>query len=419
MKIIINEQAFKAITQDFDESFRFYKDGSFRWKDDKKSEGFYTSMVTKDTDGKVRFTASDMTLPKSKVISHNLYNITKTNAFDITKALKHGQKIVNVTSDDDEKKKKSKQVPINLIPHKSIPEFKEYVGKYILRYLSFIHKDIDVILTPQSSSKFNEDIANIIKSQYKEIYDKDNVTVYPNAFIKTPENVKLDIEYGTPYMKKDINALYYGETEDKIEKILQNAIKDVYDLAQIWQTEGKIDKYIKKVHELKNQQKTIQADRDKIPPCKQRRVDEIQDEINLIINLLQKTTPPDILKKTKYFYYGGLRNEPKPFQIKGLPDGVRKSIYNIYTLSQQLDKCPSFVRKSGETIKLNISLIETLKSKNKTILIFDDNISSGRTMDDAALFLINNGINKDNIVIITLGLVPASTYAKYSNFYRL
>ncbi len=420
MKIIINESAIKNIMRDFDESLRFYKDGSFKWHDDKNDIGMYTSMVKKN-DNKVQFTANTMLLPKSQVVAHNLYNITN---FQITRALKHGQKLKYIKSTDTEKEKKIRQVPVNLTYHKSIDEFKEYIAKYIIRYLSHLQKDIDVILTPESSSEFNSQISNSLKNLYKTYFKKD-IKVETGAFVKTPEYAKADIEYGKNYMKQDIERLYNKASEEKIEKILQNAINDIYKLVGIWETEGKIKKYIDMVYNLRQQQQEIRKGRyGKIPQCKQKRVDEIQTEIDLILQLLEQNTPENTLARTKYFRTTKiqtpvLRQEPKKFQIKNLPDGIRKSIYNLYSLSKNVDKCYTYTNKSGITISGKTEFIKWAVQKNKTILIFDDNLSSGRTMDDAALYLIENGVKKENIVIITLGTVPASSYAKHSQFYRL
>ena len=87
------------------------------------------------------------------------------------------------------------------------------------------------------------------------------------------------------------------------------------------------------------------------------------------------------------------------------------------SLSKAADECYTY-NKGDETISGIAPFIDKLKRNNKTILIFDDNLSSGRTMDDAALHLIENGVNKDNIVVITLGVVPKSSYGKFSKYYK-
>lgn len=420
MKILITESGIKNIMRDFDESLRFYKDGTFRWIDDKNDTGMYTSMVKKDND-KVQFTANTTLLPKSQVIAHNLYDIKN---FQVTKALKHGQRLIYLKNTDTEKEKKSRQVPVNLKHHKSIDEFKEYVGKYIIRYLSHIQKDIDVVLTPESSSNFNTQIADVIKRLYKEYFKKD-IRVENQAFVKTPETAKIDMEYGKEYMKQDIEKLYKDAPEDKIEKILQKSINDVYKIVATWQTEGKIKRYVDMVYNLIEQQKEIRKGRKgKIPTCKQKRIDDIQKEIDLILNLLGQNTEKDILPDTKYFRKGHtqntiLRDIPRKFEIKNLPDGIRKSLYRLYSLSQDVDSCYSYTNKSGETISGKTEFLTWAIQKNKTILIFDDNLSSGRTMDDSALYLIEKGVKKENIVVITFGSVPASSYSKFSQYYKL
>jgi len=401
MKLIISEAHFQKLMKDFDESIRFSeKLGKYKWVNDKSEMGAYTSMTKRDDQGTAKFTATTQELPKSHVLAHNLFTIKN---FNVTGALKHNKKYT--------------PKPKDLIPDDSIEDFKQHIGMYILKYLAHLKKDIDVILTPQSSSEFNTQITNIISDLYKKYYRKD-VIVKPNAFIKTPENAKVDIEYGKEYMKSDIENLYQNAPEEKIERILQSSIQDVYDLVKTWQIEGKVEKYITAVYNLQNKQQDIIKGRfGEIPPCKQRKVKEIQQEIYLILNLLETNVGKEHLKDTKFYHYKKLSDEPKKFEIKSLPDGIRRSIYNLMSLSKEADECYTY-DKAGETISGIAPFIEKLKRNNKTILIFDDNLSSGRTMDDAALHLIENGVDKNNIVVITLGVVPKSGYGKFSKYYR-
>lgn len=55
------------------------------------------------------------------------------------------------------------------------------------------------------------------------------------------------------------------------------------------------------------------------------------------------------------------------------------------------------------------------KLKNKHIVIFDDNLSSGATLDDVCLALQNLGVA--SITAITIGVIPATMYGsdRYKN----
>jgi len=406
MRILVSESTFNKIEKDFDESIRFDQQRStYKWINDKKDIGVDTSL-TQTNDGKITYRYMEQLLPHSQVISLNLYNIKN---FNVTQALKHNISYFVSTPG-----------PTELTPDKSIGDFKYYVAKHIVRLLGHKQIDPDVILTPQSSSQFNVDMSNIISQQYEKYHGK-KLQIIPNAFIKTPENAKIDIEHGKEYLKRDLQNLYTTDTEKDIDEKLKSAVNKVYELVRIWQIEGKIGSYVKKVYELRKLQKYIGANRpeEKIPPCKQKKINEIQLAINDVVKLLETNVGMEDLKKAKQYYtHGTIRQTPKPFQIKGLPDGVRQSIYNLFSLSNKPDTCYSYKQKSGEEVSGVSKLIDQLKRNNKTIMIFDDNLSSGRTMDDAAYHLITQGINKENIVVVTLGIVKPSIYSKYSQFYR-
>ena len=79
----------------------------------------------------------------------------------------------------------------------------------------------------------------------------------------------------------------------------------------------------------------------------------------------------------------------KDFQIKSLDDKTRRAIEGLFTINPQYLSIQS-------------------KLKGKTIILFDDNISSGATMDDLCLLLQRYGVA--NIIPITLGTISPTIY---------
>ena len=86
MNIIITESQFKTM---LNESFSFkWNDAQYKWNNDKEDRGANTSMTTRDDEDNLKYGYIDFLLPKSKIISHNLFNL---KSFYITQALKHNK----------------------------------------------------------------------------------------------------------------------------------------------------------------------------------------------------------------------------------------------------------------------------------------------------------------------------------------
>ena len=88
-----------------------------------------------------------------------------------------------------------------------------------------------------------------------------------------------------------------------------------------------------------------------------------------------------------------------------MDDKVRKAIENLFTLNDKLSK---YKTSTGETI-WGKPIEEKIKGKN--IVIFDDNISSGATLDDMCLTLLKNGANK--VLPITMAIIPPTVYGNH------
>ena len=80
---VINEAS------EFDESFKFdWKNNKYKWVDDKDDKNIDTAMVRKDEEGKPAYNFKKQLLPKSDIMSYNLFKIKN---FNVTQSLKHGK----------------------------------------------------------------------------------------------------------------------------------------------------------------------------------------------------------------------------------------------------------------------------------------------------------------------------------------
>lgn len=386
---------------EFDESFSFdWKNGTYKWVDDKEGKNIDTTMAKRDESGVVQYNFQKKLLPKSEIMSYNLFKIKN---FNVTQSLKHG-KVTRTNSKD-----KSKST-YELTPDKSISEFKKHTAKYISRLLSKLGYNIDVVLTPQSSSGFNGEIADLIAEIYDKLYNK-KIHVYKNAFQKSPENITIDKNNIKKNLRPEIEKYAPANTPEKqINKYIKDAIEKLKHDISIWKIESDMYPTIKNIYKLYDDLHTIENSR-KWQRTKEIEMKEIILEIDRLLNYIKTNFGEDYIS-TRFFKYGKLKNEKdvKPWQIKNLSDAVRRSINNVFIISKDLDKEYTYKTKEGELLAGRTSFIENLKRNNKTILIFDDNVSSGATLDDICMHLINSGVNKDNIAVVTLGTVPASLY---------
>ena len=81
----------------------------------------------------------------------------------------------------------------------------------------------------------------------------------------------------------------------------------------------------------------------------------------------------------------------KNWQIKGVEDRERRSLENIFSISKDYQEM-------------------MYKLKNKDVIIWDDNYSSGATLDDACLTLQKLGVR--GLIAMTLGSIPITAYDK-------
>ena len=290
-----------------------------------------------------KFKYHEVLLPKSGVMSYNLYKISDMR---ISKALKHPNKFKDI-----EKRE---------IDFDSIDKFMKRSSLYIHSILK--NNPVDIITYPESSSEFNKDMVEYIMDRYKK---SPGIKCIPNLMSKNIRNVYVNFTVAKELglSDADINRLRHD-----VENWKSDA--DVYDLRV------KIDElndYIA-YHSGKRGRPTNDIKQ------KKELVKNLEEQIKI---LRQGRRGKDRTKTSD--------GKAKNFEIKSIEDKRRRSLEGLFGINPKL---------SG--------IQQDLKGKH--IVIFDDNISSGATLDDICLELQKHGV--ESILPITLAIIPKTVYGQ-------
>lgn len=287
-----------------------------------------------------KFKYYEVLLPKSGVMSYNLYKISDMR---ISKALKHPQKFK-----DMEKRN---------IDFDSIEKFMQRTSLYIYSILK--HNPVDIITYPQSSSEFNKDMVDHIMKRMQ------GVECIPNLMVKNVDNVYVNFTV----------AKELGLTDQEINQ-LRHDIEN-------WQKDADIYKDRLRVDELKDSIAYKLGKRGR--PSKE--IMRVKEEIKALEELIR------IKRKGRKGRDKTIDSEgrAKNFEIKSIEDRRRRSLEGLFGINPKLNG-----------IQQNL--------KGKHIVVFDDNISSGATLDDICLELQKYGVA--SILPITLAIIPKTVYGK-------
>ena len=290
-----------------------------------------------------KFKYHEVLLPKSGVMSYNLYKISDMR---ISKALKHPNKFKDI-----EKRE---------IDFDSIDKFMKRSSLYIYSILK--NNPVDIITYPESSSEFNKDMVEYIMDRYKK---SPGIKCIPNLMSKNIRNVYVNFTVAKELglSDEDINRLRHD-----VENWKSDA--DVYDLRV------KIDElndYIA-YHSGKRGRPTNDIKQ------KKELVKNLEEQIKII---RKGRRGKDKTKSSD--------GKAKNFEIKSIEDKRRRSLEGLFGINPKL---------SG--------IQQDLKGKH--IVIFDDNISSGATLDDICLELQKQGVA--SILPITLAIIPKTVYGQ-------
>jgi hypoxanthine phosphoribosyltransferase len=290
-----------------------------------------------------KFKYHEVLLPKSGVMSYNLYKISDMR---ISKALKHPQKF--------------KEIENREIDFNSIDKFMKRTSLYIHSILK--DNPVDIITYPQSSSEFNKDMVDYIMKRYK---NSPGIKCIPDLMTKNIRNVYVNYTVAKELglSDEDINRLRHD-----IENWKEDA--KVYELrVQIDQLNDYIAYHTGKrgrpSNEIKNKKELVK---------------NLEDQIKI---LRKGRRGRDKTKSSD--------GRAKNFEIKSIEDKRRRSLEGLFGINPEL---------SG--------IQQDLKGKH--IVIFDDNISSGATLDDICLELQKHGV--ESILPITLAIIPKTVYGE-------
>jgi hypoxanthine phosphoribosyltransferase len=290
-----------------------------------------------------KFKYHEVLLPKSGVMSYNLYKISDMR---ISKALKHPNKFKNI-----EKRE---------IDFDSIDKFMKRSSLYIYSILK--NNPVDIITYPESSSEFNKDMVEYIMDRYKK---SPGIKCIPNLMSKNIRNVYVNFTVAKELglSDEDINRLRHD-----VENWKSDA--DVYDLRV-------------KIDELNDYIEYYSGKRG-------RPTNDIKQKKELVKNLEEQIK---ILRKGRRGKDKTKSSDGKAknFEIKSIEDKRRRSLEGLFGINPKL---------SG--------IQQDLKGKH--IVIFDDNISSGATLDDICLELQKYGVA--SILPITLAIIPKTVYGQ-------
>lgn len=277
---------------------------------------------------------------------------------------------------------KSKVMTYNLYKIKYMPisralkhpeEFdrdEESIDKFMKRsaqYIKYIigNKPVDIITFPQSSSNFNTEMTNYLLRLYPK---SEGIKLVPNLLTKNVRNVYVNISV----------AKSLGLTDAEIHN-LQGRVGG-------WKQDEDLRDLRRKINALEAEIIQTKTTRGRGRPTK-----EFTNKVELL-NTYNEQLP--LLRKGRRGKDSTVdgNNNIKDFQIKSLNDKDRRSIEGLFEINPELN---------GYQQKLI----------GKHVIIFDDNISSGATLDDICLTLKRLGVA--SITPITLAIIPKTIYGNH------
>ena len=302
-------------------------------------------------------------LPKSGVKCYNLYKIKNMS---VNKTLKHG---TNKFGD---------KIAWNHEGDKGI-DYTHSIDWFIQRsivYMKYIigNQPVDVITYPQSSSTFNDMIARKLHAMFPQ---SQGIKLQPKLLIKNVRGMKVNVP-----MAKSL-----GLTDEEIMHLQQR-------VEVTWKQQEDIRDARRQMEALKKELEALLISRAHQKGRKpEKQIAYINQEIDLY----------DQLVKAKRKHMRGpdptidQDGNVKDWQIKILDDKIRRAIDNIFTLNPEMKNMAS-------------------KLQGKSVVLFDDNLSSGATMDELCIALKQLGVA--NIIPITLGTIDPTIYQRSERLNR-
>lgn len=362
----------------------------------KKSSGFIAGKNDTDlsntkifSDKGKKFEYHIQKLEKSGIDSINLY---KFGDIRISKLLKHPEEFEAGVHTKGKKMK---------IDEKSIDAFMKRSALYIRSIIKELNFDIDIITYPKSSSHFNEILTDYVMTGYSNI---DSIKIIPGLLNKSISTVIVNRDRAKELGMKDeeINKLEHQieSWKKQYDKIypLRLELDQLCDTLMLYRA-GFVGKRGRRPNDYFECIKQIEQ--------KKQQIKDTKKEIGMSKGKEKfvKYVDPKDIGYVDVEGNGKKIARARGFEIKSLDDKTRKAIENLFTLNDELSKY-----KTSDGTEIYGKPIED-KIKGKNIVIFDDNISSGATLDDMCLTLLKNGAK--SVLPITMAIIPPTVYGKH------
>lgn len=295
------------------------------------------------------FKVTKKLLPKSNVMSYNLYDLGKT--MKVNKALKHHKDL------------KGNDVIWNQGEDKYSNSINYFIDRSALYIRSLIgNSPVDYFTCPQSSSGFNKLMLNAIMKYFP---SSAGIQLKPDMLVKNVRGI---------YVNTDV-AKEIGMSDSEIYELQKRVEK--------WHNDEDIRDLRRKIAKLEDEIKQVMTTRKRGRPSleftrKQDLLRNYKEQIP-ILRMGKRGKDPTI----------DANGNVKSWQIKALDDKNRRAIEGLFDIN------PQYLEMQH-------------KLSGKSIVVFDDNISSGATLDDFCLKLKQLGVA--NIIAFTLGVIEPTVY---------
>jgi hypothetical protein len=350
------DEGFKFTTNDDGTKTLHYIPGSDSISD--------TDVFNKPGDRSSGFKVRTSVLPKSGVTVYNLYDLRTVK---ITQSLKHNKlKDTDTPVQFNNTQGQYKGVTGNA----PMDNFFQKTYQYI--YSLIKNKEIDYLVSPQSSSEFNAKILNALKAKLG-----NSVLMLDNHVIPS-------------LLQKDVKGIYVDEVAARQAGLNSEEIIQLKNRVKKWHRDEDRRSLVREKEQLEKEVEEMMMGRTgKGRPLKAvtTRQQDIKDleAAQLAIRKTNKDQGIDPI-----FDKNG---KVKDWQIKSIDDKTRKAINGIFSFS------PPYQENRWQD-----------KFRGKNFLIFDDNYSSGVSLDQSCLAL--KKANAGEIIAVTLGLIPQTAYGK-------
>ena len=303
------------------------------------------------------FKVTEKLLPKSNVVSYNLYDLGKT--MEVNKALKHHK---NLNGEDIAWDQGESQYSNSI---------KYFINRSALYIRSLIgNSTVDYFTCPQSSSGFNKLMLDAVMKYFP---SSAGIQLKPDMLVKNVRGI---------YVNTD-QAKEIGMTDSEIYALQRQVEK--------WHSDEDLRDLRRKIKQLEDEISQVMATRKRGRPSL-----EFTRKQDLLKNYKEQIP---ILRRGKKGRDSTVdaNGNVKSWQIKSLDDKNRRAIEGLFDIN------PQYLEMQH-------------KLAGKSVVVFDDNISSGATLDDFCLKLKQLGVA--NIIAFTLGVIEPTVYKMSDRIHR-